>query len=788
MVHLQHCYNKQLKKVDERTMLKLRWTLLMLVFLPVFLQAQECNLEVHGVVRDAHDGSILEYAIIQVRELKTGVQADSLGNYRLTGLCPGTYTLICSHLDCEPVQIKVRIKEAMTSINFYPEHHSHELEQITVKTRTAQQVTNPREGLDRQWIADHKTENLSRNLRALPGLSAVSTGSNIEKPQIHGLYGSRIAIVQQGSRLEDQQWGNEHAPNIDVLMYDRIEVIKGASSVRYGAKAMGGTILLSQDSPYTDSLWRTNFFSSVSTNAPGGSLGLTLERGLRGRKTYGLKITAMGQRYGDLATPDYNISNSGYENYAFSASIGNKAGKYTHRMTLTHRQSNTGVILASQIGNLADLERAIASDTPANVRDHSWKIGAPRQSVHHSSLMYTATSIINEQNVLKIAASYQHNNRREFDVRRAGRTNTPAVNMNLHTVQAEVIETHEWSDIMRGMVGAGMTMQLNHNNINTLRRPIIPYYQLYNPALFGFQQATWEHFGLEAGIRLDMINLQARYYNAVNQLETPSTNFISLLGSIGASFQTHSKLTIKANMGMGYRAPEVNELYADGVHLSAAAYEKGNPGLRSEQVIKYILSLENDAIRRLHFIINLFFQDFDNYIYQQPTGQVLTIAGAKLRYQYVQNDALISGADAMLRFQAYEWLTFSNNTSYLYTNNKATGKGLPLMPAFSDRIEAGLNRHITVLSHPSVFTFKLGTEYTAMQNDFHPEEHFEQPPPDYWLHFAGLSLSQHDGRQVLELRCDNLLNTRYSNYLNRLRYFTGQEGGRNITLQYRLTF
>ena len=95
-------------------------------------------------------------------------------------------------------------------------------------------------------MASFKTSSLSQNLTNIAGISTLKTGSNIEKPIIHGLYGSRIAIIQQNSKLEDQQWGNEHAPNIDVLMFDKIEVVKGAASVRYGAKAIGGAVLLEQ--------------------------------------------------------------------------------------------------------------------------------------------------------------------------------------------------------------------------------------------------------------------------------------------------------------------------------------------------------------------------------------------------------------------------------------------------------------------------------------------------------------------------------------------------------------
>lgn len=72
----------------------------------------------------------------------------------------------------------------------------------------------------------------------------LKTGNSVVKPIIHGLYGSRVAIVNDGMRQQDQEWGVEHAPNIDINTASTIEVIKGASALRYGGDAIGGTILI----------------------------------------------------------------------------------------------------------------------------------------------------------------------------------------------------------------------------------------------------------------------------------------------------------------------------------------------------------------------------------------------------------------------------------------------------------------------------------------------------------------------------------------------------------------
>ena len=59
---------------------------------------------------------------------------------------------------------------------------------------------------------------------------------------IRGLTSNRVLILDDGQRMETQQWGDEHGPNIETSLADRIEVIRGPASVLYGSDALGGVI------------------------------------------------------------------------------------------------------------------------------------------------------------------------------------------------------------------------------------------------------------------------------------------------------------------------------------------------------------------------------------------------------------------------------------------------------------------------------------------------------------------------------------------------------------------
>lgn len=94
-------------------------------------------------------------------------------------------------------------------------------------------------------LSENRNRSLAEVLKTISGVQLLQTGSTISKPIINGLYGNRLAILNDGMKLESQQWGNDHAPEIDVYAAHSIIVVKGAESLRYGGEALGGAVLLS---------------------------------------------------------------------------------------------------------------------------------------------------------------------------------------------------------------------------------------------------------------------------------------------------------------------------------------------------------------------------------------------------------------------------------------------------------------------------------------------------------------------------------------------------------------
>ena len=87
---------------------------------------------------------------------------------------------------------------------------------------------------------------LATLLERVSGVSSISTGTTVSKPVIQGMYGNRILIIHNGARQTGQQWGADHAPEVDMNGSSSVSVIKGSDAVRYGSDALGGIIVMEQ--------------------------------------------------------------------------------------------------------------------------------------------------------------------------------------------------------------------------------------------------------------------------------------------------------------------------------------------------------------------------------------------------------------------------------------------------------------------------------------------------------------------------------------------------------------
>jgi len=170
---------------------------------------------------------------------------DSTGHYTFDNVCGGMYDFECELTGF----IKKTDTVCVTSVQhtFYLSPDPTSLREVVVTGQlqyAAPLISQSISIIEGKALEATRGTTLGEALQTVPGVYVLQTGPSIFKPVIHGMHSNRVLILNNGVRLEGQQWGSEHAPEIDPFVATRLSVIKGPASIRYGSDAMAGVILV----------------------------------------------------------------------------------------------------------------------------------------------------------------------------------------------------------------------------------------------------------------------------------------------------------------------------------------------------------------------------------------------------------------------------------------------------------------------------------------------------------------------------------------------------------------
>lgn len=754
-------------------------------------KGQICTLELKGHIEDADSKQKLAGATVLIDSLGIELTTDDKGDFVFKGLCAGMYRLRISHVGCETIEQDVVLnKNRHVDINL--PHLKNTLSEVTINAMTGIQNTGTKSELIGRALDVTKGESLAEALSRINGVTMLQTGSTISKPVIHGLHSNRILTINNGVRQEGQQWGNEHAPEIDPYIAGKLTVIKGVDELKYGSDAIGGVVLIDPKPLLASPGYNAELNAGYFTNNRLYVMSGMFEQQLKSLPAFTYRVQGTYRKAANVTTPNYRLNNTGLEEQNFSLTAGWKKHDLNSELFYSLFNTQLGIFKGAHIGNLADLRDAIATEKPDPVftGQNTYDIERPRQEARHQLLKWK-TILQRGKHKYNLLLSAQINDRKEFDIVRNPSVMTPQLDVSLVTFSEEL--TREWLTGKAFSHTAGINSVQQENQY--AGRYFIPYYKSLN--LGGYYILKWnkEKWDLQSGVRFDQKNIRT------NRLMADSTvfdeyefNFSTLGASVNVGYAFTPQLKVNGTVTLSTRAPHVSELLSNGIHHGTATYEVGNINLKEEQSINSSLNVSwRNKDETFSIQGTVYRNQIDNFIYQQPKPDepVLTIAGAFPKWVYQQNDATLSGTDIATRLIPIKHLTWVLKFSMLRAKNRDLNDWLIRMPA--DRIQNELTWELDDSKRFSKTFVSAEIIYTAEQirvpDEKNGEQDYKDAPAAYTLVNAtfGTTIELFKLPVTISITARNMFDTVYRDYLNSMRYFT-DEMGRNIQLRLKIPF
>jgi len=209
----------------------------------------------------------------------------------------------------------------------------------------------------------------------------------------------------------------------------------------------------------------------------------------------------------------------------------------------------------------------------------------------------------------------------------------------------------------------------------------VPPVDTRDSGLFWVAERSFSGFDLEGGMRVGKVQHDPQ--------EGSDRDFTTYSASLGFVVPLSDGLQVGLLSDYSARAPVTEELYSNGPHLVTNAFEMGDPELDEERAFNLAATLRYSG-EVWQATVTTYITRFTDFIYEQATGNV---ADGLPIFRFQQEDARFLGFDAEVSAKLSEWeggsLTIRGMADYVDAELDVSGNdNLPRIPPL--RFGAGL--------------------------------------------------------------------------------------------------
>lgn len=478
--------------------------------------------------------------------------------------------------------------------------------------------------MDEEALAVAPVQTLGDLVAGLPGVRSSSFAPGASRPVIRGLSGPRVQVLTNGLGMIDASAVSpDHQVAVDPAEANRIEVVRGPSTLTFGGSAIGGVVNILDERIPTHAVEGgvdghvSTQYSSVDDGyglgarlaANAGPFVFTVDGFRRDSGDYDIPGSAISQRLATAESVARDNAGTVVNSFAEIEQVGAGVSYVDDRgfvgVSIKNTRSNYGTVAEPEVS--IDLEQTRYDFRAKRDLDTAW----------FQSFSLSAGY-----------ADYEHT---EFEGPEVG----TIFQSSGYEGRAELIQRQR--DGWQGVVG----IQVLDRDFDAIgEEAFVPATSIKETGLYTVQRLDLGSYGFEGGLRYDRRELSATPIDGASQITREFDNW-SASGSVFV--KPAQGLFLGLSLSSSERAPSEVELFADGVHVATAAYELGDPTLDSEKVLTLegTVHLSRGA---LDGDLHVYRAKYDGFIDQRPTGADFDFDGEPFPiFAYVQTDATFTG-------------------------------------------------------------------------------------------------------------------------------------------------
>ena len=592
---------------------------------------------VEGKITLQATGKALHHASVLLLPLGRVTESDDDGKYQFAEVPVGKYDLVASVNGLTGGRISVTVAAGGVATADFALGISPIRQEITVtasgRPETTLEAFSAVSSIDTLDLATKAATSLGDVLDGQPGVAKRSSGPGTGRPVLRGFDGDRVLIMQDGVRTGTlSAQSGDHGEPVDPQSLERVEIVRGPATLLYGSNAIGGVVNMVTGHHEAQSAGHEGLHGYLSTlggtnnSLVGGSGGLDYGFG-----RWVIRMGSGGQRTSDYSTPEERIFNSAARTYSGQAGMARYGEKNWFNLSY-NTQRGTYEIPVSE-------ERTRLPFTRQGVRLTGGfrSLNRPIEGIQYS---YSYTDWKHDEvadgKVENQFYNKQSDYRAVFEQRRSGR-------------------------LSGSFGGWGLRRDYKAVGAEAITPPTI------QNSLAGFAVETLtisDRVRMQFGARVEN--------NRFGPQRLEKRTFTGLSASAGVNAGIWNGGVFVANYNHSYRAPAIEELYANGPHLGNLTFEIGDAKLRRERGDGLDVSLRHTSTR-VRAELNYFYYRMQDFVFLAPTGEEedgLRVA------EYKQANSRYTGVDGRVQAGLHKnvWL----NLGFDAVQAELTGLGTPL--------------------------------------------------------------------------------------------------------------